>query len=78
MTTGTDEGFGEQIPAVLSNFTPPGAMGQSDLTAPEADGSNVSIPPQFNEQGPVKSVVGVMGPKLGIGNAEPAFHGGGG
>jgi len=78
MTTGTDAGFGGQLPAVFTKFPPPGAAAQSDLIAPVGDGSNVSIPPQFNEPGPVKSVVAVETPKLGIGDAEPAFHGGGG
>ena len=78
MSTGTDAGFGGQVPAVFTKFAEPGSAAQSDLIAPVGDGANISIPPQFNEPGPVKSIVGVDAPKLGIGVAEPAFHGGGG
>lgn len=56
---------------------PGGQPRPSHYTAPGADGSNVSTPPQFGGPGPVQSVTGVQTAPLGVGKAQPAFHGGG-
>lgn len=69
--------IGKVLPSVL---IPRGQAGQawpSDLQAPVADGTNVSVPPMFDGFGPALEVAGVDTPKLGIGTADPVFHGGG-
>jgi len=68
---------GKVLPAVLPTTGRPGEAWASDLAAPRADGSNVSIPPMFGGDSPALEVAGNNSPKLGIGTAEPAFHGGG-
>lgn len=66
-----------KIPSVLVPNGAPGAPWASDLQAPRGDGTNVSIPPMFGGNGPGVEITGVDTPKLGLGTANPAFHGGG-
>lgn len=68
---------GPPIPSVLAAKGKPGEPWKSDLQAPMADGTNVSIPPMFGGNGPGVEITAVDTPKLGIGTANPAFHGGG-
>ena len=66
------------IPAVLTPAVRPGMAWESDLQAPGGDGSNVSIPPMVSYgTSPGVEVTGNDTPKLGVGTADPAFHGGG-
>lgn len=65
------------IPAVFDAVKPAGVAWPSDLQAPAGDGTNVSIPPMFGGHGPGVEITAVNTPKLGVGTAEPAFHGGG-
>jgi hypothetical protein len=61
---------------VTNNPANPGKARPPHYTAPTGDGSNVSIPPQFGGEGPIQSVTGVNTAPLGVGTAQPAFHGG--
>jgi hypothetical protein len=63
--------------SVTVNPANPGKPRPSHYSAPAANGDNVSIPPQFGGPGPIQSVTGVQTAPLGVGEAQPAFHGGG-
>ena len=63
-------------PVLDPNRIKPGQAAPSDLQAPGADGTNVSIPPMFGGISPSVEVTANATPKLGQGTAEPAFHGG--
>ena len=56
----------------------PNPIWSPHYVAPTGDGSNVSIPPRVGfGEAPLMSVTGTPTPQLGIGDADPAFHGGG-
>ena len=70
-------GYGPQVP-VVSPGAGAGMPGPAHLMAPIGNGSSVSSLPLFGGAPPLPETGNEQQHKLGLGDADPTVHGGGG